>query len=169
MARAGFRIVTWLVVAAIALAANAAWAAKGIDGVVNLNTAPPEVLGLLPGIGPAKAAEIVRYRTKRPFRTVDELVRIKGIGRKMVRRFRTHLAVAGPTTAAGVSTVAAVPSQPPPPPPKPASIVKPGALCRIPLTARPRVRVAQRWPTHSACARSRLPSLAAVGVDGGGW
>ena len=75
---------------------------KAVDGVVNLNTAPVEVLGLLPGVGPAKAAEIAAYRKKRPFRTVDELVRIKGIGRKMVRRLRVHLAVAGPTTAAGV-------------------------------------------------------------------
>ena len=66
-------------------------AGKAVDGVVNLNTAPPEVLGLLPGIGPAKAAEIATYRKRRPFRTVDELVRIKGIGRKMVRRLRPHL------------------------------------------------------------------------------
>ena len=52
--------------------------------------------GLLPGIGPAKAAQIVAYRRRHPFRTVDELVRIRGIGRKMVRRLRVHLAVSGP-------------------------------------------------------------------------
>src|SRR6187455_2076317 len=83
-------------------AAGPARAGKAVDGVVNLNTAEPSVLGLLPGIGPAKAAQIVAYRKRHPFRTVDELVRIKGIGRKMVRRLRAHLAVAGPTTAAGV-------------------------------------------------------------------
>jgi competence ComEA-like helix-hairpin-helix protein len=74
-------------------------AGKAVDGAVNLNTAPPEVLALLPGIGPAKAQSIVVYRTKHPFRTIDELVRIKGIGHKMVRRLRAHLAVGGPTTA----------------------------------------------------------------------
>ena len=92
-------------------------AGKAVDGVVNLNTAPPEVLGLLPGIGPAKAAEIATYRKRRPFRTVDELVRIKGIGRKMVRRLRPHLAVAGPTTARALTGAAA--AAPPPPPPEP--------------------------------------------------
>ena len=78
----------------LATAALPARAAKAVDGVVNLNTADPVVLGLLPGIGPAKAAQIVAYRKRHPFRTVDELVRIKGIGRKMVRRWRAHLAVA---------------------------------------------------------------------------
>ena len=96
--------------------APAAEAAKAVDGVVNLNTAPVEVLGLLPGIGPAKATEIVVYRKKRPFRTVDELVRIKGIGRKMVRRLRVHLAVAGPTTAtAATGSTVGAPAPPPPP------------------------------------------------------
>ncbi|HVT08804.1 MAG TPA: helix-hairpin-helix domain-containing protein, partial [Polyangia bacterium] len=85
---------------AVAAAAAPAYAGKGVDGVVNLNTAPAAVLALLPGVGPAKAEAIVGYRSRRPFRTVDELVRIKGIGRKMVRRLRPHLAVAGPTTAA---------------------------------------------------------------------
>ena len=134
---------------AILLAPSAVHGGKAVDGVVNLNTAPPEVLGLLPGVGPAKAAEIVRYRAKRPFRTVDELVRIKGIGRKMVRRFRGHLAVAGPTTAAvaGPGYV-----EPPPPPAKPAQ------MCRTPLAAvRPaaklKLRVAERWPTHGVCRR----------------
>jgi competence protein ComEA len=75
---------------------------KDLDGVVNLNTAGPQLLELLPGIGPAKVRAVVVYRQKHPFRTVDELVRIKGIGRKMVRRLRTHLAVSGPTTARAV-------------------------------------------------------------------
>jgi competence protein ComEA len=67
--------------------------------VVNLNTATAQELQLLPGIGPAKVESILRYREARPFRTVDELVRIKGIGRKMLLRIRPHLTVVGPTTA----------------------------------------------------------------------
>ena len=102
----------------LVVAATPAGAAKDVDGVVNLNTAEIDVLALLPGIGPAKAAQIAAYRKRRPFRTVDELVRIRGIGRKMIRHLRVHLAVSGPTTATGTikpagrrpATVAAAPS-----------------------------------------------------------
>jgi competence protein ComEA len=142
----------------VVLVAPPARAGKAIDGVVNLNTAPPEVLGLIPGIGPSKAAEIVRYRSKRPFRTVDELVRIKGIGRKMVRGIRVHLAVAGPTTATAASGRSQAPPPPPPPPPPPA--IKKGLVCRPPLLAgrlavRMKPRVVERWPSHGACPPPR--------------
>src|SRR4051795_888467 len=113
-----YRVRAVVVACLMGVAAPVAHAAKGVDGVVNLNTAEPGVLGLLPGVGPSKAAEIVVYRKRHPFRTVDELVRIKGIGRKMVRRLRAHLAVAGPTTATGVVLPAGV-APPPPPPPAP--------------------------------------------------
>jgi competence protein ComEA len=120
-----------------ALAAGPAWAGKGVDGVVNLNTAPAELLSLLPGVGPAKASAIVVYRTRRPFRTVDELVRIKGIGRKMVRRLRPHLAVAGPTTATAAQAASNVPAAPPLA--KPAVPVHPTAATHCP-PPRPLVR-----------------------------
>jgi len=147
-----------------------AHAAKGIDGVVNLNTAPAAVLALLPGVGPSKAAAIVGYRTRRPFRTVDELVRIKGIGRKMVRRLRPHLAVAGPTTAAtsaAVSVATSVatfvgrpgPAAPAPAPP-PARAPPPPLRCAMPATSPRRPRgetrdTTPRGPFRSACAGAR--------------
>src|SRR4029079_17895035 len=108
----------WVACLIALAAANPAWAAKGVDGVINLNTADANVLGLLPGVGPAKAAQIVAYRKRHPFRTVDELVRIRGIGRKMVRRLRVHLAVTGPTTASGVVVSSAAVLPPPAPPPR---------------------------------------------------
>ena len=107
----------------LALPAGRARAGKGVDGVINLNTAPAEVLSLLPGVGPAKADAIVTYRRRRPFRTVDELVRIKGIGRKMVRGLRLHLAVAGPTTATAAEAKPKVAG--PPALSRPASPVRP--------------------------------------------
>jgi len=64
-----------LVLLSIAFAAEA-WAA-GID----LNTADSSALESLPGIGPSKAAAIIQYRTDNgPFKTVDELDNVSGIG-----------------------------------------------------------------------------------------
>jgi competence protein ComEA len=69
-----------------------------LEGVINLNTASPEELRLLSGIGPSRIRDILAYRKEHPFRVVEELARIKGIGPKTVRRMRIHLAVSGPTT-----------------------------------------------------------------------
>lgn len=127
-------------------------AGKAVDGAVNLNTAPPEVLGLLPGIGPAKAQSILAYRKKHPFRTVDELVRIKGIGRKMVRAWRAHLAVAGPTTATAATATAATATARPGegPPPVAAARVPPRAI----LCARPAAPLHLRGGAERSSARS---------------
>jgi competence ComEA-like helix-hairpin-helix protein len=70
-----------------------------LEGVVNLNSATPDELRLIPGVGPARVRNILAYRRAHPFRTVDELARIKGIGRKTIRHWRMHLAVGGPSTA----------------------------------------------------------------------
>src|SRR3954463_9864700 len=144
------RVRAVVVACLMGVAAPVAHAAKGVDGVVNLNTAEPGVLGLLPGVGPSKAAQIVTYRKRHPFRTVDELVRIRGIGRKMVRRLRVHLAVAGPTTATGVVIPATGAPSPPPslprpsPPPRPPS-PPPRLAC---ARAAPTVPRRQARPTH---------------------
>ena len=142
-----------LVSCLILIAAPPARASKAVDGVVNINTAEVGVLGLLPGIGPAKAAQIVVYRRRHPFRTVDELVRIKGIGRKMVRRLRAHLAVSGPTTATGAvaPSAAALPPPPAPPPRPPPPALRPVAA-PVRCVARPVPRRAAR-PTHGVCPR----------------
>ena len=136
----------------LVVVATPAGAAKDVDGVVNLNTAEIDVLALLPGIGPAKAAQIAAYRKRRPFRTVDELVRIRGIGRKMVRHLRAHLAVAGPTTATGTIKPAAVVPPPPPSPPPPRPPL-PRPLCARPGPP-PRPK-RERPPTHSVCSAPR--------------
>jgi competence protein ComEA len=47
---------------------------------VNLNTATQEELVALPGVGPAKAKAIIDYRTTHPFKTVDEVKNVRGIG-----------------------------------------------------------------------------------------
>jgi competence ComEA-like helix-hairpin-helix protein len=100
---------------------------KAVEGVVNLNTAPPELLAVLPGVGPSKAVGIVAYRARHPFRTVDELVRVKGIGRRMVRAMREHLAVTGPSTAHGLVALPHALALPPAPPAR-----VPPPVCRAP-------------------------------------
>jgi len=147
------------VAASLLLATGAARAGgKAVEGVVNLNTAPPELLAVLPGVGPSKALGIVAYRTRHPFRTVDELVRVKGIGRKMVRAMRDHLAVAGPSTGRGVVALPHAIAAPPPPP----AARPPPPVCRSPPPPPPpaavarAVRIAQNRATIALanhCAR----------------
>ena len=67
-------------------------------GVVNIQTASAEQLQLLPGIGPAKAAAIVSYRDTHPFHRVEDIMRVRGIGRATFRRLRPMLSVSGGTT-----------------------------------------------------------------------
>ena len=66
---------------------------------VNLNTASKDELVSLPGIGPAKAQAILDHRKAHgPFKSVDELKDVKGIGAKRFEKLKPELAVTGPTT-----------------------------------------------------------------------
>jgi len=92
---------SWLVLAAFfALALLAApTPASGAGGEekparVNLNTAGMEELTTLPGIGPAYAKRIVDYREKNgPFKRVEDLLNIQGIGEKTLERIREKVTV----------------------------------------------------------------------------
>lgn len=79
------------------------------EGVVNLNTATADQLGLLPGIGETKARAIVAYRTRRPFARVDDIVAVRGIGRATLRQLRPYLAVRGETTLSHAVTARSTP------------------------------------------------------------
>jgi len=47
--------------------------------IVNLNTATVAELEALPGVGAKVATRIVEYRTKGPFRKIEELMNVQGI------------------------------------------------------------------------------------------
>jgi competence protein ComEA len=65
---------------------------------VDLNQASQADLESLPGIGPVRALAIIEYRDKHgPFRRIEELRRIKGIGAKTVDALRDELTITPPT------------------------------------------------------------------------
>ena len=52
---------------------------------VSVNSAPPAALDSLPGIGPVMAARIVAHR---PYATIDDLLRVPGIGPRTLERLK---------------------------------------------------------------------------------
>lgn len=75
----------------LALSFQAAHAAERID----INTADVATLDrVLLNIGPAKAEAIVAYRTANgPFRSVEQLALVKGIGLKTIEKNRDRIVV----------------------------------------------------------------------------
>jgi len=81
-----------------------AWA-----GPVNVNTADASTLAQeLDGVGPAKAQAIVEYRQKNgPFRTAEDLLRVQGIGERVLEQNRANLRFSGGSAAAPAPAKAA--------------------------------------------------------------
>ena len=68
--------------------------AASASGLLNLNRANAAALEALPGIGPVLAERIVNDRESHgPFRTVDELDRVSGVGPAVLERMRPLLTV----------------------------------------------------------------------------
>lgn len=105
------RITTLMAVIAIALPLLSAFAAAKapVEGVININTAPAEELMKLPGIGKSKAEAIVVYRQAHPFKSVEELTEVKGIGPKMLQKLQAHVTVAQAPGTQGTQVSVAAP------------------------------------------------------------
>ena len=63
---------------------------------IDLNRASAEQLRTLPGIGPALTTRILDARRERPFRSVDDLRRVKGVGAKTLEKLRPFIEVGAP-------------------------------------------------------------------------
>jgi len=94
-------VIAFVILSAICAASTGALAAdtgSAANPVVNINTATAAELALLPGVGPSKAEAIVKYRAASPFKQVDQIMRVKGIGKKSFQSMKPYLTIEGPTT-----------------------------------------------------------------------
>lgn len=104
--RPDIRRVLTIAIAVIGVGSAALWLYKDLRNVaddfgpaegslvVNLNTATAEELETVPGIGPARAAQIIAGR---PFNSIDDLDRLHGIGPAQVDSMRPFLTTTGET------------------------------------------------------------------------
>ncbi len=68
---------------------------------VNVNTATQAELQSLDGVGPVKAKAIIDYRTKNgPFKSVDDLEKVSGIGQSTLKDIKKDVTLTGKTTIA---------------------------------------------------------------------
>lgn len=64
------------------------------NGKVNINTADATQLETIPGIGPSKSAAIIDYReTNGPFKTIDDIKSISGIGEKTFEKLKEKITI----------------------------------------------------------------------------
>ena len=69
--------------------------------VVNINQATSADLARLPRVGVKLADRIVAHRKEHgPFRRIEDLMEVKGVGEKFFSTLKPYLTVSGPTTLA---------------------------------------------------------------------
>jgi competence protein ComEA len=113
-----------LIIAALFLPAQLAGKKKPPAQPVNINTANSEQLQLVPGIGPATADKILQMRKSYgAFKSVDDLLAIRGLGPKRLEKMRKYLTIGKPaaqhaTPAKACSGCAKPKTAPANPPPK---------------------------------------------------
>jgi competence ComEA-like helix-hairpin-helix protein len=91
------RVIAGLVMAVLLVAVPSLGAEGGKK--VNVNSADALQLALLPRVGPSVAQRIIDYRKQNgPFKKVEDLMLVRGIGEKTFLLIKPYVAVAGETT-----------------------------------------------------------------------
>lgn len=107
-------LVAWVAVFLMAFAGLVAAA-------VDLNSASAKELEAVKGIGPAKAKAVIEYREKNgPFKSVDDLKKVKGFGAKTLDKLRPGLSVGEAPAPSAAPPEAPAPAAAPPAAPAPA-------------------------------------------------
>lgn len=74
--------------------AGASTSSENQSGKININTADATELDKIPNIGPARAADIIAYRSSHGgFKTIEEMKNIKGIGDKTFESMKDLITV----------------------------------------------------------------------------
>lgn len=133
---------------------------------VNVNTANEKELQMLTGIGPAKAKAIIDFRTKNgEFKTVDDLLKVPGIGPVVLGKMKADVALSGPTTGKGTSASAAPAAKAAPPAAAPTASPPAAATgtpsAPAPTTAAPAKPATAAPPAATAAAAAPAAKTAA--------
>ena len=90
-----------LLVMLVCAAALNATSKKPPTHPININSASSAQLQQVPGIGPATADKILQMRKSYgAFKSVDDLLAIKGLGKKRLEKMRKYLTVGKPKSQA---------------------------------------------------------------------
>ncbi len=109
---------TLVVAAALALAwSGPAAAAKkplGPAERIDLNRASKAELMRLPGVGAGRAQAILAQRARRPFRRPEDVLHVKGLGRKWFARVKAHVTTGGASSGTAATASGGAPAGAPP-------------------------------------------------------
>lgn len=64
-----------------------------VYGLININTADKDLLVLLDGIGEKRAEDIIKYRQAHPFKRIEDIKKIEGIGQKTFDKIKNQICV----------------------------------------------------------------------------
>jgi competence protein ComEA len=92
-----------LCVSSVALAKRPP-SAPAVTGVANLNTASEKMLEALPAVGPSRAKAIVAYRQEHKFTKIEDVRKVKGVGKGVFAKIKPHVSVSGPNTLAKIAS-----------------------------------------------------------------